>query len=82
MEKVRAKELGDSDGEGVEFFIRSLEMMSNVYGDQAVCAATPKCMKGAAKDSLDYREIRYMQWVDQWVMALRGFKHSAKATAD
>jgi len=67
-EKVRAKELRDFDEEGVEFFIRSLEMMANLYGDQAVCAAIPKCMKGAAKDwitSLDYREVKFMQSVDR-----------------
>lgn len=73
-EKLRSKDLGDFTGEKVEYFIRSLEMMSSLYGERAVCGNIPRCMKGAAREwitSMSIFELRRLQTVDDWIMVLR-----------
>lgn len=71
---IKPKEVGEFNGEGVEFFIKSVELMATIYGESQVCGVLPKCMKGAARDwlaSMPAAEIRYMRSVDQWVFVLR-----------
>lgn len=66
--------MGEFDGDGVEFFIKSIELMSTIYGEKQVCGVLPKCMKKAARDwlaSLPALEVRYMQTTDKWISALR-----------
>jgi len=62
-ERIRPKDIREFNGEGVEFFIKNLEVVARIYGERAVCSVIPKCMKGATRDcltSMDYGDIRYM----------------------
>ncbi|KAF8437058.1 hypothetical protein BGX38DRAFT_1274198 [Terfezia claveryi] len=46
---LKVEDVGEFSRKDVEYYIRSLEVISEVYGEDRVIAVLPRCMKGVAK---------------------------------
>ena len=67
------------NGKGVEHYIRSLEIVSDIYGERKVIPVLPRCMRGAARGvgrewliSIPPEDRTYKRILQRWVYLLKG----------
>ena len=47
---LKVEDVGAFEGKDVEHYIRTLEIISNIYGERRLLLILPRCMKGVAKE--------------------------------
>lgn len=71
---LKVDDVGEFTGKDVEHYIRSIEIISEIYGEEKVLLVLPKCMKKLARDwfiSLSPDDRGLVRSLDGWIYLLR-----------
>lgn len=71
---LKVEDIGAFEGKDVEHYIRTLEVISDIYGERRLLLILPRCMKGVAKEwfiSIPVDNRHFTRSLDGWAFLLR-----------
>ena len=71
---LKVEDVGAFEGKDVEHYIRTLEIISDIYGERRLLLILPRCMKGVAKEwfiSIPVEDRHFTRSLEGWSYLLR-----------
>ena len=83
---LKVEDVGMFEGKDVKHYIRTLEIISDIYGERCLLLILPRCMKSVAKEwfiSIPAEDCHFTRSLEGWAYLLRdGFGEDLRRSKD